>query len=119
MSTLVSSFSILAQPGVFLYLLRGVAFTCIISVLGVILGLIVGSLLALARTCLLYTSVDQAGAGDLPAAGVADGQGALPQQEHRQCGQPADHGGKGRAQRRARHTPAKTEHRDGLAKRCV
>ena len=39
MSTLASSFSILAQPGVFLYLLRGVAFTCIISVLGVILGL--------------------------------------------------------------------------------
>ena len=33
-----------------LYLLRGVAFTCIISVLGVIMGLIVGSLLALART---------------------------------------------------------------------
>ena len=60
--------------------------------------------------------VDQAGAGDLPAAGVADGQWALPQQEHRQCGQPADHGGKGRAQRRARNTPAKTEHRDGLAK---
>ena len=50
MSTLASSFSILAQPGVFVYLLRGVAFTCIISVLGVILGLILGSLLALART---------------------------------------------------------------------
>ena len=50
MSTLASSFSILAQPGVFLYLLRGIAFTCIISVLGVILGLILGSLLALART---------------------------------------------------------------------
>ena len=50
MSTLASSFSILTQPGVFLYLLRGVAFTCIISVLGVILGLILGSLLALART---------------------------------------------------------------------
>ena len=28
MSTLASSFSILTQPGVFLYLLRGVAFTC-------------------------------------------------------------------------------------------
>ena len=50
MSTLASSFSILTQPGVFLYLLRGVAFTCILSVLGVILGLILGSLLALART---------------------------------------------------------------------
>ena len=50
MSTLASSFSILAQPGVFVYLLRGIAFTCIISVLGVILGLILGSLLALART---------------------------------------------------------------------
>ena len=50
MATLASSFSILTQPGVFLYLLRGIAFTCIISVLGVILGLILGSLLALART---------------------------------------------------------------------
>ena len=50
MSTLASSFSILTQPGVFLYLLRGVAFTCILSVLGVILGLTLGSLLALART---------------------------------------------------------------------
>ena len=50
MSTLASSFSILTQPGVFLYLLRGVAFTCILSVLGVILGLILGSLPVLART---------------------------------------------------------------------
>ena len=50
METLASSLSILTQPGVFLYLLRGVAFTCIISVLGVVLGLILGSLLALART---------------------------------------------------------------------
>ena len=50
MKTLAASLSILTQQGVMLYLLRGVAFTCIISVLGVILGLIVGSLLALART---------------------------------------------------------------------
>ena len=50
MATLASSVSILTQPGVFLYLLRGVAFTCIISVLGVIMGLVLGSLLALART---------------------------------------------------------------------
>ena len=50
MKTLVSSISILAQPGVLTYLLRGIAFTCIISMLGVILGLILGSLLALART---------------------------------------------------------------------
>ena len=46
MKTLAASLSILTQQGVMLYLLRGVAFTCIISVLGVILGLIVGSLLA-------------------------------------------------------------------------
>ena len=45
MNTLAASLSILTQQGVMLYLLRGVAFTCIISVLGVILGLIVGSLL--------------------------------------------------------------------------
>ena len=45
MKTLAASLSILTQQGVMLYLLRGVAFTCIISVLGVILGLIVGSLL--------------------------------------------------------------------------
>ena len=60
MKTLAASLSILTREGVMLYLLRGVAFTCIISVLGVIMGLIVGSLLALARTycknCLLYTS---------------------------------------------------------------
>ena len=50
MKTLAASLSILTQPGVALYLLRGVAFTCIISVLGVIVGLVLGSLLALART---------------------------------------------------------------------
>ena len=50
MKTLAASLSILTREGVMLYLLRGVAFTCIISVLGVIMGLIVGSLLALART---------------------------------------------------------------------
>ena len=41
MKTLAASLSILTQQGVMLYLLRGVAFTCIISVLGVIMGLIV------------------------------------------------------------------------------
>ena len=50
MKTLAASLSILTREGVMLYLLRGVAFTCIISVLGVLMGLIVGSLLALART---------------------------------------------------------------------
>ena len=50
MKTLAASLSILTQPGVALYLLRGVAFTCILSVLGVIVGLVLGSLLALART---------------------------------------------------------------------
>ena len=41
MKTLAASLSILTREGVMLYLLRGVAFTCIISVLGVIMGLIV------------------------------------------------------------------------------
>ena len=41
MKTLAASLSILTKQGVMLYLLRGVAFTCIISVLGVIMGLIV------------------------------------------------------------------------------
>lgn len=50
MSTFLASLSILTQKNVILYLLRGVAFTCIIAVLGVILGLVLGSLLALART---------------------------------------------------------------------
>ena len=34
MKTLAASLSILTREGVMLYLLRGVAFTCIISVLG-------------------------------------------------------------------------------------
>ena len=38
MKTLAASLSILTREGVMLYLLRGVAFTCIISVLGVIMG---------------------------------------------------------------------------------
>ncbi len=50
MKPLAASRSILTREGVMLCLLRGVAFTCILSVLGVILGLILGSLLALART---------------------------------------------------------------------
>lgn len=50
MSTLLASLSILTQKNIIVYLLRGVAFTCIIAVLGVILGLVLGSLLALART---------------------------------------------------------------------
>ena len=50
-----------------LYLLRGVAFTCIISVLGVIMGLIVGSLLALARTYLRAVLADGTKPNDLAA----------------------------------------------------
>lgn len=50
MKTLAASLSILTRPGVMTYLLRGVAFTCIISVLGVVLGLLLGSVLALGRT---------------------------------------------------------------------
>ena len=61
MKTLAASLSILTQQGVMLYLLRGVAFTCIISVLGVILGLIVGSLLALARTYCKHAGTGRTG----------------------------------------------------------
>ena len=49
METLASSLSILTQPGVFLYLLRGVAFTCIISVLGVVLVKLIESNAALRK----------------------------------------------------------------------
>ena len=44
-----ASFSILVKPGVFLYLLRGVAFSLVISVCAVIVSLLLGSVLALLR----------------------------------------------------------------------
>ena len=49
MNTWNASFSILQNPAVMGYLLKGVAFTLVISVVAVLLGLVLGSVLALAR----------------------------------------------------------------------
>ncbi len=49
MNTWQASLSILQNPAVLVYLLRGVAFTLIISVVAVLLGLALGSVLALVR----------------------------------------------------------------------
>ncbi len=44
-----ASFSILTKNGVMSYLLQGVAFTLVVSVMAVVLGLIIGSVLAICR----------------------------------------------------------------------
>ncbi|MCD8222525.1 MAG: amino acid ABC transporter permease [Clostridiales bacterium] len=49
MNTWEASFSMLKNPALLLYLFRGVAFTLIISVVAVLLGLVIGSVLALTR----------------------------------------------------------------------
>lgn len=49
METLKASFSILSRASIWIYLLKGVAFTLIISVIAVLLGIVIGSLLALMR----------------------------------------------------------------------
>lgn len=49
MSDIRGSFSILQNGAVLQYLLKGVAFTLIISVIAVLLGLVIGSVLALVR----------------------------------------------------------------------
>lgn len=49
MNTWNASFSILQSPAVLGYLFKGVAFTLVISVVAVLLGLVLGSVLALAR----------------------------------------------------------------------
>lgn len=49
MSTLEGSLSMLTNPAIILYLLRGVAFTLVISVVAVLLGLVLGSVLAMLR----------------------------------------------------------------------
>ena len=49
MNTWSASFSILQNPAVLTYLFKGVAFTLVISVVAVLLGLVLGSVLALAR----------------------------------------------------------------------
>lgn len=49
MNTLENSFSMLQNPAILLYIVKGVAFTLIISVIAVVLGIIIGSVLALCR----------------------------------------------------------------------
>lgn len=49
MSTIEASFSILQNPAIWVYLFKGVAFTLIISVIAVVIGILLGSILALTR----------------------------------------------------------------------
>ena len=49
MDTLSGSLSILTQASIWIYILKGVAFTMIISVIAVVLGIVIGSVLALLR----------------------------------------------------------------------
>ena len=49
MSTLVSSLQMLTNPAIILYILKGVAFTLVISLVAIIIGLIWGSILAMVR----------------------------------------------------------------------
>lgn len=49
MDTLQASFSILSQSAIWIYILKGVAFTLIISVIAVVFGIVIGSVLALLR----------------------------------------------------------------------
>ncbi len=49
MSDFWESLSILQQPAILLYLAKGVAFTLIISVIAVIFGIVIGSILAMVR----------------------------------------------------------------------
>ena len=47
MSNLEASFSILGQKGVMAYILKGTVFTLIIALIAVVLGIVIGSVLAL------------------------------------------------------------------------
>lgn len=49
MDTLNGSLSILTQASIWIYIIKGVAFTMIISVIAVVLGIVIGSVLALFR----------------------------------------------------------------------
>lgn len=49
MSNLEASFSILGQKGVMAYILKGTVFTLIIALIAVVLGIVIGSILALCR----------------------------------------------------------------------
>lgn len=49
MSDLEGSFKIITNPAVLMYILKGVAFTLVIAVIAVLLGIVIGSVLALVR----------------------------------------------------------------------
>ncbi len=49
MENFMASLSILQNPAIWIYILKGVAFTLIISVLAVVIGILLGSVLALLR----------------------------------------------------------------------
>ena len=49
MSNLEASFSILGQKGVMAYILKGTVFTLIIALIAVVLGIVIGSVLAQAK----------------------------------------------------------------------
>lgn len=55
MDTLKQSISILKYDGIMVYLLKGIAFTLIISLFAIVIGLVIGSILALVRNyCTTY-----------------------------------------------------------------
>ena len=49
MGTLINSLQMLTNPAIFIYILKGVAFTLVISVVAVLIGLVWGSILAMVR----------------------------------------------------------------------
>ena len=49
MSDLQGSFNILKNSAVLLYILKGVAFTVVIALIAVLVGIVIGSVLALVR----------------------------------------------------------------------
>ncbi len=49
MDNLIGSFTILSNPAILLYIFKGVAFTLVISIIAVVFGLIIASVLALVR----------------------------------------------------------------------
>ena len=67
------------------------------------------------QRCAHLPHVMQAGAGNVPRAGLADAQRAIPQQQNAQRQRTAHSVGKRRAQCCARHAPAQTPDREILA----
>ena len=49
MDTLEASFSILKNSSIWIYILKGTAFTLVISIMGIVIGVMLGSVLALVR----------------------------------------------------------------------